>query len=141
VTTVGPETEKKLRDAMQRLLTGKAKRTDGRLIKTNLYVEAGVSRATMNRATAVIADWDAAVGMESAPRDAQLVALEAAVSKLNEAVVKLRQENTTLKRKNQAAVTVIAELSAQLRSATGHEPTGTVTPLTMARAQRRHWRS
>ena len=99
MTTVGPETEKKLRDVMQRLLTGKAKRTDGRLIKTNLYIEAGVSRATMNRATTVIADWDAAVGMESAPRDAHLVALEAAVSKLKDAVAKLRQENTSTEAK------------------------------------------
>jgi predicted RNase H-like nuclease (RuvC/YqgF family) len=126
---------------MQRLLTGEAKRTDGRLIKTNLHIEVGVSRATMNRATAVIADWDAAVGTESAPRDAQLVALQETVSKLKEAVTKLREENTTLKRKNQAAVTVIAELSAQLQSASGHEPAGTVTPLKKARTQRRHWRS
>jgi predicted RNase H-like nuclease (RuvC/YqgF family) len=58
----------------------------------------------------------AAVGTESAPRDAQLVALQETVSKLKEAVTKLREENTTLKRKNQAAVTVIAELSAQLQS-------------------------
>ncbi|MGC2652123.1 MAG: hypothetical protein WA317_00650 [Mycobacterium sp.] len=56
VTPVSPETEKKLRDAMQRLLTGTAKRTDGRLIKANLHIKAGVSRATMNRATAVTAD-------------------------------------------------------------------------------------
>ena len=34
----------------------------------NLHTEAGVSRATMNRATAVIADWEAAVGGHSAPR-------------------------------------------------------------------------
>jgi hypothetical protein len=92
-------------------------------------------------ATAVIADWDAAVGTESAPRDAQLVASQETVSKLKEAVTKLREENTTLKRKNQAAVTVIAELSAQLQSASGHEPAGTVTPLKKARTQRRHWRS
>lgn len=78
MTTVTPETEKKLRDAMQRLLAGTAKRTDGRLIKTNLQIEAGVSRATMNRATTVLAEWDAAVGTESAPRDAQLVRLEEA---------------------------------------------------------------
>jgi predicted RNase H-like nuclease (RuvC/YqgF family) len=114
---VSLETERKLRDAMQRLLTGKAKRTDGCTIKTNLHIEAGVSRAIMNRATAVIADWDAAVGTESAPRGAQLVASQATVSKLKEAVTKLREENTTLKRKNQAALTVIAELSAQLQSA------------------------
>jgi len=141
VTTVSPETEKKLRDAMQRLLTGKAKRTDGRLIKTNLHIEAGVSRATMNRATAVIADWKAAVGTESAPRDTQLVASQKTVSKLKNSVAKLREENTALKRKNQAAVTIIAELNAQLRSASGQEPTGTVTPLKNRHTRSRHWRS
>ena len=52
MTNVAPETEKKLRDAMERLLTGKPKRTDGRLTKNNLHLEAGVSRATMNRALA-----------------------------------------------------------------------------------------
>ena len=139
MSSVTAETEKKLRDAMQRLLAGKAKRTDGRLIKTNLHIEAGVSRATMNRATTVIADWDAAVGTDCAPRDPRLVALEAEVSTLKESVVKLREENTALKRKNQAAVTVIAELSAQLRS--DQDTTGTVTPLKTGRAQRRNWRS
>jgi hypothetical protein len=139
MSSVTAETEKKLRDAMQRLLAGKAKRTDGRLIKTNLHIEAGVSRATMNRATTVIADWDAAVGTDCAPRDPRLVALEAEVSTLKESVVKLREENTALKRKNQAAVTVIAELSAQLRS--DQETTGSVTPLKTCRAQRRNWRS
>ena len=62
MTTVSPATEKKLRDAMERLLAGKSKRTDGRLTKANLHIEAGVSRATMNRATEVIADWNASVG-------------------------------------------------------------------------------
>lgn len=141
MTTVTPETEKKLRDAMQRLLTGTAKRTDGRLIKNNLHIEAGVSRATMNRAAEVLAEWNAAVGTESTPRDAQLMRFEETVFKLKNSVAKLREENTALKRKNQAAVTVIAELNAQLRSARSEEPTGTVTPLRRDRTPRRRWRS
>lgn len=48
----------RLRDAMNRLLAGRPHRTDGRLIKDNLYKEAGVSRATMNRAHRVMAEWD-----------------------------------------------------------------------------------
>jgi hypothetical protein len=68
-----------------------------------------LQRLIMNRATAVIADWDAAVGTESATRGVQLVASQATVSKLKEAVTKLREENTTRKRKKQAALTVIAE--------------------------------
>jgi chromosome segregation ATPase len=136
VTTVSPATEKKLRDAMQRLLTGKSKRTDGRLTKANLHIEAGVSRATMNRAASVIADWNAAIGAETAPRDAHLVELQATVTELKQTIAKLRQRNTDLERRNQAAVTVIAELKAQLRASRGDEPTGTVTPLP-ARQQRR----
>ena len=136
MTTVSPATEKKLRDAMQRLLTGKSKRTDGRLTKANLHIEAGVSRATMNRAASVIADWTAAIGAETAPRDAHLVELQATVTELKQTIAKLRQRNTDLERRNQAAVTVIAELNAQLRASRGDEPTGTVTPLP-ARQQRR----
>lgn len=137
-TTISPATEKKLRDAMERLLTGKSKRTDGRLIKSNLHVEAGVSRATMNRATAVLADWNAAVGIEASPRDAHLIQLQETVSRLKRTIADLRRDKTQLERKNQAAVTVIAELNAQLRASQGDEPTGTVTPL-RERQQRRRW--
>lgn len=76
MTAVSPASEKKLRDAMQRLLTGQSRRTDGRLTKANLHVEAGVSRATMNRAGAVLADWNTAVGARVAPRDSQIIELQ-----------------------------------------------------------------
>jgi hypothetical protein len=138
VIAVSPATEKKLRDAMQRLLTGRSKRTDGRLTKANLHIEAGVSRATMNRATAVLADWNRAVGTEASPRDAHLIQLQETVSNLKRTIADLRRDKTELERKNQAAVTVIAELNAQLRASRGDEPTGTVTPLTQ-RQQRRRW--
>lgn len=138
MTTVSLATEKKLRDAMQRLLAGKSKRTDGRLTKANLHIEAGVSRATMNRATSVLADWDAATGTQSAPRDAEVIELQATVTGLKQMIAKLRRNNTDLERKNQAAVTVIAELHAQLSAARGAEPRGTVTPLA-DRKSRRRW--
>lgn len=134
---VSSSTEKKLRSAMERLLAGQPARTDGRLTKANLHVEAGVSRATMNRAAAVIADWNAVVGAESAPRDAQVVELQETVSKLKQTIAKLRQHNSDLEHRNRAAVTVIAELYAQLRASRG-EPTGTVTQLPV-RQQRRRW--
>ncbi len=137
MTTVSPATEKKLRDAMQRLLTGQSKRTDGRLTKANLHAEAGVSRATMNRAEAVIADWDTAVGTQAAPRDSRIVELQNNVSKLKQTIATLRQRNTELERKNQAAVTLIAELNAQLRASRGETPTGTVTPIRNRQARRR----
>ena len=46
---------------MDRLLAGRPQRTDGRLIKDNLWKEADVSRATMNRATRILAEWDTRV--------------------------------------------------------------------------------
>src|SRR3954468_24685381 len=104
---------------MERLLAGKSKRTDGRLTKTNLHVEAGVSRATMNRATSVLADWNATVGTEPAPRDAELVGLHDTVTELKKSVAKLREHNSDLERRNRAAVTVIAELHAQLQASRG----------------------
>lgn len=51
------ETERVLRDAMQRLLGGKPKRGSGKLTVTNLAAEAGVSRATANRYPAVLRDF------------------------------------------------------------------------------------
>jgi chromosome segregation ATPase len=137
VTTVSPATEKKLRDAMERLLAGKSKRTDGRLTKANLHIEAGVSRATMNRATEVIADWNASVGTEPAPRDAELAGLQATVTELKKSVARLREHNSDLERRNRAAVTVIAELNAQLQASRGETPIGTVTPIRDRAARRR----
>ena len=51
---VSQKTEDALRVAMKRLLDGTSVHTDGRLNVANLAREAGVSRATANRATAVL---------------------------------------------------------------------------------------
>jgi hypothetical protein len=58
---VSPSAAKRLRDAMDRLLVGRPQRTDGRLIKDNLWKEAGLSRATMNRAVRILAEWNCGV--------------------------------------------------------------------------------
>ena len=55
---VSPRAAKQLRDAMDRLLAGRPQRTDGRLIKDNLWKEADLSRATMNRAVQILAEWN-----------------------------------------------------------------------------------
>ncbi|KMV14517.1 hypothetical protein ACT17_29935 [Mycolicibacterium conceptionense] len=137
MTTVSPATEKKLRDAMQRLLAGQPKRTDGRLTKANLHTEAGVSRATMNRADAVLADWNAAVGTQAAPRDSKIAKLQEVVAKHKKSIAALRQRNTELERRNKAAVTVIAELHAQLQASHGETPSGTVTPIVGRQTRKR----
>lgn len=50
-------TEHKLRGAMDRLCNGTSQHTDGQLTVSNLAKEAGVSRATANRAQAVLAEF------------------------------------------------------------------------------------
>ena len=58
--TVSQQPEDALRAAMMRLLEGTSVHTDGCLTVANLAREAGVSRATANRATAVLAEFRAA---------------------------------------------------------------------------------
>jgi hypothetical protein len=58
---VSPRAAKRLRDAMDRLLVGRPQRADGRLLKENLWKEAEVSRATINRATRLLAEWNTRV--------------------------------------------------------------------------------
>ncbi|MFD4376642.1 hypothetical protein [Streptomyces sp. NPDC058486] len=57
-TNVSSKTDRKLRDAMDRLLPGKPQHSDGRLTKSDLALEAGASPATMFRAKTVLADGD-----------------------------------------------------------------------------------
>jgi acyl transferase domain-containing protein len=54
---VSQKTEDALRAAIKRLLDGTSVHTDGRLNVANLAREAGVSRATANRATVVLAEF------------------------------------------------------------------------------------
>src|SRR5947207_1847880 len=54
---VSRATECKLRVAMDHLLNGTFQRTDGRLTVSNLAKEAGVSRATANRAEVMLAEF------------------------------------------------------------------------------------
>ncbi|MDH6128827.1 hypothetical protein [Kitasatospora sp. GP82] len=58
---VSAPTERKLREAMARLLAGQPLHSDGTLSKENLAREAQVSHATVHRAEAVLAEWDARV--------------------------------------------------------------------------------
>lgn len=46
---------------MTRLLAGQPQQTDGALTKENLALEAGVSHATVHRATEVLVEWNAHV--------------------------------------------------------------------------------
>ncbi|MCR8548453.1 hypothetical protein M4578_11470 [Salipiger sp. P9] len=76
---VSQKTEDALRAAMKRLLEGALEHTDGRLSVANLAREAGVSRATANRATAVLAEFRAA---EARFRSGSVAGLKARIREL-----------------------------------------------------------
>ncbi|GGJ58381.1 hypothetical protein [Streptomyces brasiliensis] len=128
--------EKALREAMERLFTGRPIRTDGKLTKQNLWREAGVSRAIMNRATAVLADWDNQVSQSTARKHDQ---------KLTEGITRLRRrlkdnclERQGLQDEVDAAATVIAALLAEnatLRERLGNRSSA-VIPLGRTQAAR-----
>lgn len=60
-TPVGIETEKRLRAAMNRLVAGTPRASDGRLTISNLAIEAGMSRATANRAIVLLDEFRCAI--------------------------------------------------------------------------------
>ncbi|AKO98825.1 hypothetical protein GLS40_16955 [Pseudooceanicola sp. 216_PA32_1] len=76
---VSQATEGALRAAMKRLLEGTSVHTDGRLTIANLAREAGVSRATANRATAVLGEFRAA---EARFRSGSVAGLKARIREL-----------------------------------------------------------
>jgi hypothetical protein len=106
---VSPSAAKRLRDAMDRLLAGRPQRTDGRLIKDNLWKEAGLSRATMNRAARILAEWNC--------RAAECDGFTPSEARKNDEVATLRKklddktrEYTELHHRLDAAATAIAAL-------------------------------
>ncbi|MEU8971647.1 hypothetical protein AB0D11_20650 [Streptomyces monashensis] len=108
---VSAKVEQALRDAMERLFTGKPERTDGQLTKNNLWREAEVSRATMNRATDVLAEWDTRLGTSPASLHDQKQAEE--ITLLRRHLKQNRQERQQLQDQVDASATVIAVLLAE----------------------------
>ncbi|WP_336627471.1 MULTISPECIES: hypothetical protein [unclassified Microbacterium] len=125
---ITPATERKLRDAMERLLTGAAVLTDGRIIKENLYREAGVSRATMNRATALMDEWSQRVDATQ-PRDREIEALKQSLAERSAQLKEIRARVHELEGQLTIATTVIAELHAENQLLRGEDPTRNVTPM------------
>lgn len=127
-TTVSPASEKKLREAMDRLLSGTQQLTDGRLIKENLYKEAGVSRATMNRATSILAEWETkSVGPQ--PRDRTIEQLQQSDAEHRDIIKILRQEIRALEDQLTAAATAITELHVDNQILRDEDPTRNARPL------------
>ncbi|MET8621041.1 hypothetical protein [Streptomyces albidoflavus] len=108
---VSPQAEQALREAMERLFAGRPTRTDGKLTKNNLWREAGVSRATMNRAASVISEWDDRLGSSPAGTRDQKQAEE--ISLLRGQLKNNQHERRRLRDQVDAAATVIAALLAE----------------------------
>jgi hypothetical protein len=106
---VSDAAEAALRAAMERLFAGRPRRTDGRLTKQNLWKEADVSRATMNRARTVLAEWDAHISEhgKSTPAEARL---NDEAGQLKQRLAAKTAECTALERRLRAAATAIAAL-------------------------------
>lgn len=116
---------------MTRVFDGRPQRTDGRLTKENLYKEAQVSRATMNRAQAVLAEWDAHIAAHgrATPGEAKR---DTTIADLKKRLTTKTQECTLLEKKLKAARTAIAALfhdNEALRQQLDKDVSTTVTHL------------
>lgn len=120
--------ETKLRAAMERLLAGTAQRTDGRLIKENLYREAGVSRATMNRAGPVLEEWARRVDGQQ-PRDKEMEVLKYLLTEQRSEARRLRKRIQDLDSQLTIAATAVSELHVENQLLRGDDSTRGVTPM------------
>lgn len=128
--------ERRLREAMNRLLAGAPLRTDGRLIKENLYREAEVSRATMNRAVAVLTEWNRRVD-GTQPRDKEIENLRRQLTERRSEIRQLRTRVKELEGQLTVAATSVAELHVENRLLRGEDQTRNVSPLRPTRTDRR----
>lgn len=113
----GPKSEAALRAAMARLLDGRPVRTDGALTVANLAREAGVSRATANRAADLLAEFRAAEARHrrSSPQalKQRIRTLEAELRAVRGAeLAELRRLNRTLAQHIQMLTLQVAERDA-----------------------------
>ncbi|ATW52568.1 hypothetical protein CGZ69_11615 [Streptomyces peucetius subsp. caesius ATCC 27952] len=116
---------------MTRLFEGRPLRTDGRLTKENLYKEAQVSRATMNRAHTILAEWDAHLATHGKATRGE-AKRDAVIADLKRRLTKKTQDCTLLEKKLKAAQTAIAALfhdNEALRQQLDKDVSGVVTPL------------
>ncbi|WP_326762744.1 hypothetical protein OHB35_52685 [Streptomyces phaeochromogenes] len=96
---------------MKRLFAGTPPRTDGKLTKNNLWRESGVSRATMNRAAALLNDWDSRISGSTASQRDQEQAQE--IKELRRQLKTKTVEGRHLRDQVDASATVIAVLLAE----------------------------
>ncbi|GID58100.1 hypothetical protein [Actinoplanes couchii] len=96
---------------MQRLFAGKPQHTDGTLTKNNLWREAQVSRATMNRAVDILAEWDALLA--DSPAGVAVRRRDEEIEHLRSRLRDSHRERRQLQEQLDAAATVIAALHTE----------------------------
>lgn len=97
-----------IRDAMERLLSGSAQHTDGRMTRTNLASEAGVGRATLYRQPDLVAEWIRRV--EESDASGAPVSAEATVARLTRQLDDERVRRVRAERIADGLALVVAEL-------------------------------
>ncbi|QTI87215.1 hypothetical protein [Streptomyces sp. AgN23] len=127
---VSAKTAAALRAAMQRLFDGKPQHIDGGLTKEKLWREAQVSRAIMNRATAILTEWDSHIAEHgtTTPGEARR---DNEITRLRRKLAEKTRECTAISRRLEAAAIAIAVLhddNTQLRQELAADG-GRVTPL------------
>lgn len=110
--TVSPASEAKLSAAMARLLAGQPRHTDGALTKENLAREAGVSHATVHRATTVLAEWNTHVP-NPVRRTPNERARDDTITTLRTQLAQARRQARELQGQLDALATVTAHLYAE----------------------------
>jgi hypothetical protein len=101
-------TEQKLRAAMDRLCNGISLHTNGQLTVSNLTKEAGVGRATANRAEAVLADFhNRIVALQETPE--KFPGLRDQNRELEHRLVQMTTEKNQIIADLQATVTLLAQ--------------------------------
>src|SRR5258708_7093151 len=105
---VSLRTEQKLRAAMGRLCNGTSPRTNGQLTVSNLAKEAGVSRATANRAEAVLIEFhNRIVSFQETPE--KLPGLRDQNRELERRLAQVTAEKNQIIAGLQATVTLLAQ--------------------------------
>lgn len=102
------KTEQKLLDALDRLLAGESKNTDGKITQSNIAAEAGLSRATFNRYTNAVAEYRRVKNRNTSEKVDRPFTIE-------DKNLALQEENTVLRRKLIQFETALNERLASAR--------------------------
>lgn len=98
---------------MDRLLANSAFRTDGKLTKKNLALEAEVSTATLYRHKSLLAEWDERLKTRTKSESPTISKLREEIAETKSRNRLLTEENAQLRKLLSAAATVIAELKIE----------------------------